>query len=204
MSRHEKLAVGFYLTVHPLDTYQATLDKLGILALADHEQFTSGQIVTVAGLVSGFQVRYSKKGNRFAIFRLEDQSGGIKCIVWGEAFSRISSMLREDELVIADGKIEGAEGQEETLIVNDLKLLADAQPMRAHEAKIHFGDRFSDDLYEQVFRLLSLHKGECGVTLRIPAGEIEAEIQAPHIRVKGSAKLEQELKNIGCSVDWVV
>ena len=204
MSRHEKLAVGFYLTVHPLDTYQATLDKLGILALADHEQFTSGQIVTVAGLVSGFQVRYSKKGNRFAIFRLEDQSGGIKCIVWGEAFSRISSMLREDELVIADGKIEGAEGQEETLIVNDLKLLADAQPMRAHEAKIHFADRFSDELYEQVFRLLSLHKGECGVTLRIPAGEIEAEIQAPHIRVKGSAKLEQELKNIGCSVDWVV
>jgi len=46
--------------------------------------------------------------------------------------------------VIADGKIEGAEGQEETLIVNDLKLLADAQPMRAHEAKIHFADRFSE------------------------------------------------------------
>ena len=204
MSQHEKLAVGFYLSVHPLDNYKETLDKLGILALADYEQFAVGQTVRVAGLVSGLQVRYSKKGNRFAIFRLEDQSGGIKSIIWGDTFGRMSSLLKEDELIIAEGRIEGAEGQEETLIINDLKLLADAQPLRAHDVTIRLSSQFRDEDYEHLFRLLNGHKGECSVTLKIPAGGIEAEIQTPHLRIRGSAKLEQELRNIGCNVDWVV
>ena len=140
MSRHEKAAVGFYLSVHPLDNYKETLDKLGILALADYEQFAAGQTVFLAGLVSGMQVRYSKKGNRFGTFRLEDRSGGIKCIAWGETFGRISSLLKDDELIIAEGRIEGSDGQEETLIINDIKLLADAQPMRAREAAIRLPD----------------------------------------------------------------
>jgi DNA polymerase-3 subunit alpha len=205
MSRHEKAAVGFYLSLHPLDNYKEMLDKLGILALADYEQFAAGQTVFLAGLVTGMQVRYSKKGNRFGTFRLEDRSGGIKCVAWGEAFGRISALLKDDELIIAEGRIEGSEGQEETLIINDIKLLADAQPTRAREAAIRLPNAVSDErFYEQIFRLLSDNKGECGVSLKIPAGDVEAHLEAAHIRVKGSAKLEQELEKLGCSVDWVI
>jgi DNA polymerase-3 subunit alpha len=205
MSSHEKAAVGFYLSVHPLDSYKETLERLNILALADYEGFAPGQTVFLAGLVSGMQVRYSKKGNRFGTFRLEDRSGGIKCIVWGETFGRISGLLKDDVLIIAEGRIEGSEGQEETLIINDVKLLADAQPMRAREAAIKLPDAdFDERFYEQVFRLLSDHKGECGVSLTVSAGKVEAHLEAAHIRVKGSAKLEQELEKLGCSVDWVI
>jgi hypothetical protein len=108
-------------------------------------------------------------------------------------------------LVIAEGRIEGSEGQEETLIINDIKLLADAQPTRAREAAIRLPNAVSDErFYEQIFRLLSDNKGECGVSLKIPAGDVEAHLEAAHIRVKGSAKLEQELEKLGCSVDWVI
>jgi DNA polymerase-3 subunit alpha len=205
MSKHEKAAVGFYLSVHPLDTYQNTLGKLGIQNIGDYEEFVSGQSVYLAGLVSGLQVRYSKKGNRFGMFRLEDQSGGIKCIAWGETFSRISGLIRDDELIIAEGRIEASEGQEETLIINEVKLLADAEPMRAHEAEIRLPDNvFDEQFYEKVFKLLSDHRGECGVSLRIPAGDIEAELEASHIRIKGSANLENELESLGCTVNWIV
>jgi DNA polymerase-3 subunit alpha len=205
LSKHEKAAVGFYLSVHPLDDHQTTLSKLGIVNLADHEQFQPGQTLVLAGLVSNLQVRYSKKGNRFGMFRLEDQSGGIKCIAWGETFTRFSSLLRDDELIIAEGRIEASEGQDETLIVSEIKLLADAEPTRAREAAIRMPqDVFDEEFYEQVFRLLNNHKGKCGVTLRVPAGVVEAELEAAHICVKGSAKLDQELRGLGCSVDWIV
>ncbi|HYJ90618.1 MAG TPA: DNA polymerase III subunit alpha, partial [Pyrinomonadaceae bacterium] len=205
MSRHEKAAVGFYLSVHPLDNYKETLEKLAIRNLADHEEFFAGQTVFLAGLVSGLQVRYSKKGNRFGTFRLEDQSGGIKCVAWGETFSKISPMLRDDELIIAEGRIEASEGQEETLIINDIKLLADAQPTRAREATIRLPESsFDEQFYERVFKLLSDHRGECGVRLRVPAGDVEAELEAAHIRIRGSAKLEHELQSLGCIVDWIV
>jgi DNA polymerase-3 subunit alpha len=205
MSRHEKDAVGFYLSVHPLDNFRDTLEKLSILQLADHEGFAHGQGASLAGLVSGLQVRYSKKGNRFAIFRLEDRSGGIKCIAWGETFGRVSSLLRDDELIIADGRIEASEGQEETLIISDVRLLADAEPTRAHEAVIRLPQNvFDEQFYERVFRLLNDNKGECGISLRISAGDVEADIEAGHIRVRGSGKLQQQLGDLGCTVEWIV
>ena len=108
-------------------------------------------------------------------------------------------------MTVSSGRIEGSDGQEETLIINDVKLLADAQPMRAREAAIKLpASSFDEKFYEQVFRLLSDNKGECGVSLKIAAGDVEAHIEATHIRVKGSAKLEQELAKLGCSVDWVI
>jgi DNA polymerase III subunit alpha len=205
LSRHEKAAVGFYLSVHPLDNYAETLEKLAIRNLAEYEEFVPGQTVFLAGLVSSLQVRYSKKGNRFGTFRLEDQSGGIKCVVWGETFGKISSLLKDDELIIAEGRIEASEGQEETLIINDIKLLADAEPMRAREAAIRLPDKaFDEQFYERVFKLLSDNRGECGVSLKIPAGDIVAEVEAAHIRIKGSARLQEELQSLGCRVDWII
>ena len=205
ISKHEKAAVGFYLSVHPLDHYRECLDKLGITAIADYNELVSGQGIYLAGLVSSLQVRYSKKGNRFGTFRLEDQSGGIKCVAWGETFGRTSSLLRDDELVIAEGRIEASDGQEVTLIINEIKLLADAEPLRARRAAIRFPNDVSDvRFYERVFRLLNENKGECGVSLKISADDVETLIETPHIRVKGSANLEQELQKLGCSVDWVI
>ena len=205
MSQHEKAAIGFYLSVHPLDNYQATLERLAIRKLGDFDGFFSGQTVFLAGLVSGLQVRYSKKGNRFGTFRLEDQSGGIKCIAWGETFGKIASMLRDDELVIAEGRIEGADGQEETLILNDLKLLADAEPTRAREALLQLPDSvFDEEFYERVFKLLGNNRGDCAIRIRVPAGNVQTELEAAHVRVKGSARLEKELRDLGCMINWVV
>ena len=113
--------------------------------------------------------------------------------------------MKDDALVIAEGRIEAAEGQEETLIVSDIKLLADAEPTRAREAAIRLPENvFDEHFFEKVFQLLSDNKGECGIRLSVPAGKVEAELEAGHIRIKGSARLEQELENLGCSVSWVM
>src|SRR5690606_15783754 len=73
MSAKEKASLGFYLSAHPLDDYKEILNGLGIRPIADHDSLTNGQQILVAGVVSGLQVRWSKKGNRFASFQIEDQ-----------------------------------------------------------------------------------------------------------------------------------
>src|SRR4029078_3495073 len=109
------------------------------------------------------------------------------------------------EVIIADGGSEGPDDGEETFIINDIKLLADAEPMRAREAAIRLPNGKSDErTYETIFKLLSDNRGECGIRLRVPAGNVEAEIEAAHIRVKGTAKLQQELTELGCSVEWII
>jgi DNA polymerase III subunit alpha len=204
LSKHEKAALGFYLAAHPLDSYDEMISELKLKKIADFEQLPPGETVQLAGLVSGLQVRYSKKGNRFGMFRLEDQSGGLKCIAWGEAFSKFSDLLRDDEVIIARGRIEGSEGQEETLILDEVKLLADALPMRAREAMIVLPQVDNEQFLEEIFKILSGQRGDCGIAIKVNTGEISVTISPPQIRIKGSSRLAKELESRGCSVEWVL
>jgi DNA polymerase-3 subunit alpha len=117
ISTQEKTAIGFYLSVHPLDNYREIVSGLRIKIFADYEDLKPGDMITIAGIVSAFAVRQSKKGNRFCMFRLEDRSTGVKCLAWSEAYGKFSSILKNDELLIIDAKIESAEGQDITVIL---------------------------------------------------------------------------------------
>jgi DNA polymerase-3 subunit alpha len=162
VSRQEKASVGFYLSVHPLDDYKIVLSDLKIMNIADNKEIKPGDNIVLAGIVSGVQIKYSKKGNRFCILRLEDQSGGVKCLAWSDAFTKYTEYLKDDELLIIDGRVESTEGQEITLIVNEVKRIADAVPLKAREITIRLPADTFDELYlEEMFTLLSKNQGKC-------------------------------------------
>ncbi len=204
MSQNEKLALGFYLSSHPLDEFRHILDLLQIKPLVEYGSIPSGAKITLAGIVSSPQVRYSKKGNRFSTFRLEDRSAGIKCLVWAEPFERLGKLINEGALLIAEGRLEITEGNEQTLIVNDLRSLSDAE---ADNAKVLSLCLPTDTVNEEtLFRVLSLldeSRGECQVEMTIPlAGFALVEVELPAFRIKGSARMEGALKGLGCEVSW--
>src|SRR6185295_19169486 len=104
--------------------------------IADREGINVGDRISLAGIISGLQVRHSKKGNRFCIFRLEDQSAGVKCLAWSESFSKNSEILKDDEIIIVEGKVEAKDGAEITVILEEAKRLADAVPQRAKNLQL--------------------------------------------------------------------
>ncbi len=126
ISTQEKAAVGFYLSVHPLDSYKDIVTGLRIRNIADHGELRPGDTIVLAGIVSGFQVRQSKKGNRFCMFRFEDESGGVKCLAWSEAYGKFSHLLKNDELLIVEGRVESAEGMDITIILSEARSLREA------------------------------------------------------------------------------
>jgi DNA polymerase-3 subunit alpha len=83
VAKREKAAIGFYLSTHPLDNYKDLLAGMRLKAIAEFDDLRSGDVVKIAGMISALQVRTSKRGNRFAQFRFEDRSGGIKGVVLG-------------------------------------------------------------------------------------------------------------------------
>src|SRR3546814_4724368 len=71
-------AIGFYLSAHPLDAYQATLNRVGVKRYADvlKQLHSSEQIIKIAGTIISKQERTSQKtGNRFAFVQCSDASG---------------------------------------------------------------------------------------------------------------------------------
>ncbi|MCA1623544.1 MAG: DNA polymerase III subunit alpha, partial [Acidobacteria bacterium] len=207
ISKKEKSSVGFYLSSHPLDDYRKVLEELKIRNIADYEAIKPGDRINLAGIVSALQVRHSKKGNRFCIFRLEDQSNGVKCLAWSDIFTKFSDCLKEDELLIVTAKVESIEGQEITLIVEEAKKLSEAILLKAQNVSILLPSRdFIDENYfEDLFNVLSKHNGNCKVFLNINLeNNIVLKFRSEPLRVQGSVLLENELRQKGCQVKWIL
>lgn len=206
LSKLEKSAVGFYLSTHPLDAFESTLASLEIGNVADREDIAVGQKLTIAGIVSAAQVKHSKKGNRFCIFRLDDRSGSVKCLAWAESFARCSALLRDDEILIVDGKVESYESGELTVILENARRLTDAVPQMARSLFVTLPDGdLRGAFVDGLMTLLSREQGRCEVYLDIPVDTGQTvRVYAEPLRIQGSGQLEKDLEKEGCKVEWVI
>ncbi|MBA3353415.1 MAG: DNA polymerase III subunit alpha [Blastocatellia bacterium] len=205
ISTQEKAAIGFYLSVHPLDNYREILAGLRIKNIADHEELRAGDTVMMAGVVSAFQVRQSKKGNRFCMFRLEDPSTGVKCLAWSEAYGKYSSILKNDELLIIDGRVESAEGQDITVIMQDARSLIEARSRNARSVNIALPPTpLDEDYLHSLLTLLHSESGKCEVYLDVRIDELKVRLHSEPVRIQGSSRIENELRARGCEVEWTV
>ncbi|MGI8495063.1 MAG: DNA polymerase III subunit alpha [Pyrinomonadaceae bacterium] len=204
LSQSEKIAVGFYLSSHPLNNYGTILQDLKIKNIADYPEVRPGEKITLAGIVSGLQVRHSKKGNKFCIFKLEDQSTGVKCLAWAEAYARFSETLKDDELLIVTGRIESAEGQEMTIILEEIQKLDDAVPSKSQKLHVTLRETALDEkILEDIFAVLSRNQGRCDVYLNLLIeNDVSVSLLSQPLRISGTRKLENELVERGCRIRW--
>lgn len=203
MASREKNAVGFYLSIHPLDTYSKVLDSLQIKDISSYAEVKTGERIKIAGQVSKFQAKHSKKGNLFCIFRIEDKSNQVKCLAWAETYKQYSSFLKDDELLIVEGRVESNEGQEITLIIDEARNINDIVFEKASTLMLTLPKNTQENAMEEMVSLLSSSKGGCHVYINLELeNDIETRVLAEPFQVSGSSELESKLKEIGCKVVW--
>jgi DNA polymerase-3 subunit alpha len=200
----EKKALGFYITGHPLDSYVEIVSGLAASLTTEVGSLESGSPTRVAGLITDLQYRTTKKGSRFAILRLEDHAGAIKCVLWPESFNRSGSFLKDNAAVLITGRAEISEDGLATLIVEDVLALDEAVQRKANELVISLP--VSSDvaaLCAEVTAALNQSTGDCEVFVEMAAGTGLVRIRAhPSLKVQGSVQLEQALRNLGCEIRW--
>ncbi len=100
--QHEKAAIGYYLSGHPFAGYAAELApviRTTIASLAPRQERT-----LVAGIVTQMRVQASRRG-KMAFVTLDDGHGSAEIMIYSEIFDSVRSLLREDQLVIAEVKV---------------------------------------------------------------------------------------------------
>jgi DNA polymerase-3 subunit alpha len=200
----EKKAVGFYVTGHPLEAHLELVEKLGGVTSIELSQQETGSRATVAGLITDLQLRTTKKGDRFAIFRLEDQAGSVKCVLWPEPFRRQSGMVADQATVLVNGRAEISDDGAITVIVEKVTELTQAMQKKAREIIIGFPDTSNPtELCEAVRNLLEQSKGDCDVFVEVVSEGMLVRVRAhPSLKVQGSTEIESALRNLGCEVRW--
>ncbi len=111
--RMEKEATGFYISGHPLDSFESYLAKQGTLSSADlsYDEETQscpvvgGDLVHTAGLITAVRSIYTKKGDPMAFVTLEDRYGTINVIVFPRQYEKMHPLLNEDALVAVNGTV---------------------------------------------------------------------------------------------------
>lgn len=114
----EKDMLGLYISGHPLDKYkvhienQSDINSLKILQINDEvaeygysKQYKDGQPVKYAGIVSKIKKKFTKNNTIMAFVTIEDLHGQIEVIVFDSVYSRTSSILLEDNIVLVEGRI---------------------------------------------------------------------------------------------------
>ena len=141
----EKEAIGMYVSGHPLDDYAALMS--GVVTgdtsmLSEHEH---GEMVSVAGLISDLVSRLTKRKERFALFRLEDQFGSVKVVCWPEQFGKYRNLLSEGVPLIVKGKLELSDDGAASIIANEVMSPEDAQQRAASKVVVRCAEVDMDE-----------------------------------------------------------
>ena len=188
--RHEFEAIGFYLSAHPLGTYDRALARLGVIRYADlvasPPRREAGPI-KLAGTVIGKRERTSARGNRYAFVQLSDMSGVYEVTVFSEVLAAAGGLLDAGAplLITAEARIEEDNIR---LTAEDIQPLDKAVARAAGGLRVFIRDEAPLTGLRGVVEREGRGRGR--ITLVVPvAGDREVEVMLPGTYAISSATL---------------
>jgi DNA polymerase-3 subunit alpha len=94
----EKAALGVYLSGHPLDSYRHILKSWVKVTTADLPDTPDGESVALGVVVTAAKEKVSKKGGRVAILTVEDLTGSVDVLVFGDILDKMAPWLDQPSL----------------------------------------------------------------------------------------------------------
>jgi DNA polymerase III subunit alpha len=205
--RYEKEMLGQWVTDHPLLAVRSRLEAQTDMEIVELPSLGDGDIVRVGGVITNLARRYTKKGEPYVVFRVEDLAGGVQVVGFPSVYEKAEPILRADAIVLVKGRVD-LRGRELQLVALELgELEATERPapegrgepllleMPVRQCVGGMVVRLKEVLASHpgrqpvVLRLLSdgnLSDGAPGTTLRLGDG----------YRVDGSAGLLAELRTL--------
>src|SRR6185295_2861961 len=105
----EREMLGLYVSDHPLAGLEQVLSNAAdtsIASLNEEGSVPDGQIVTLAGILTGVQRRITKQGRAWASATLEDLAGGVETLFFPNTYELIGQYIAEDAIVIVKGRVD--------------------------------------------------------------------------------------------------
>ena len=94
--------LGLYVSDHPLFGVEHVLEGggHGIAALTEEGAVADGQVVNLAGILSGVQRRITKQGRAWASATLEDLGGAVEVLFFPNTYELVGQYVAEDAIVV--------------------------------------------------------------------------------------------------------
>ncbi|MBX7046935.1 MAG: DNA polymerase III subunit alpha [Ignavibacteria bacterium] len=195
----EKQSLGFYLTGHPLDKYEKEINQYVSLTFGEEISeidFTKLQKVRMAGVITGVDVKLSKKGKRFVVFTLVDFTGDGECVAFSDLFEAKNHLFQNESLVIVEGKPD-ENGDKIKLTVEKIYPIQSLHEICSKNLMLILDEKtFDSSKLVKIHELVEANEGNCNVFFQIRNNGNSKILRARGSRVRPHSELISNLKQI--------
>jgi DNA polymerase-3 subunit alpha len=215
----EKETLGLYWSGHPVDRYRGELKEFGAKTIAElSETPVSAEPpeawgpggrkpiqadTSVGGVIAACRQLKTKKGDRMAVFTLEDAQSNVEVIAFPETYSKAGALIESGALVLVRGKLE-RDDETSRVLASEILPLDSVRERVAREVAIRVKMPADRELFEALGVVFSRHRGDRRVSfeMEVPQGSasnkplrVRADVST-QIRVHPSATLIAEVEQI--------
>jgi DNA polymerase-3 subunit alpha len=214
----EKETLGLYWSGHPVDRYATALKDFGaksVAELADHQPAPRDDAsrgwgptgpkpieadTSIGGIVAACRQLKTRKGDRMAVFTLEDSQGGVEVIAFPETYQRSASLIETGTMVLVRGKLE-RDDETVRILASEIAPIDSVRERLAREVAIHLRKPADRNTLETIGEIFSRHRGDRKVSFEVETGEppnrlrVKVEVSS-QIRVRPSPNLVAELEQV--------
>ncbi|HEX2025122.1 MAG TPA: DNA polymerase III subunit alpha, partial [Actinomycetota bacterium] len=200
----EKQMLGQYVTDHPLLAVRDRLEARTDVEISELPALGDGDVVRVGGIITALARRFTRRGEPYVVFRLEDLAGGVQVVAFPSVFEQAGDLLAADRIVLVRGRID-LRGRELQIVAQEIGTLDDRE-RRSDPPPPPPGEPLllsvptaecTNGLVTRLKQALAAHPGGVPVVLRLVSDDHERTLKlSDGYRVDASAGLLGELRTI--------
>jgi len=212
----EKETLGLYWSGHPVDRYRGELREFGAKAIAELSDTPLAAAppdawgpggrkpiqadTSVGGVIAAVRQLKTKKGDRMAVFTLEDAQASVEVIVFPETFQKAAALIETGTLVLVRGKLE-RDDETARVLASEILPLDSVRERVAREVAIRVKMPADRAVFEALGEVFARHRGDRRVSfeIEVPSGARALRVRADvstQIRVRPSPTLISEVEQI--------
>jgi len=193
----EREMLGLYVSDHPLLGLEHVLyaaAEMPISALFEEGAVGDGQIVTLAGILSGVLRRITKQGRSWASATLEDLGGAVEVLFFPNTYELVGQYVAEDAIVVVRGRVDRRDDPPR-LMAMDLSIPDISAPDTVKPVVVALPQsRCTPPLVDRLKEVLASHPGPAEVHVRLLSGSRATTLRLSPMRVAPTSALMADLK----------
>lgn len=197
---HEKEALGFFITGHPLARFKREVRLVATVTTTGLSEVNGSRNVRMCGLVNALKVQTTRRGELMARFNLEDMEGTVEVIVFPDCYRTSSEILGGDEPIFISGTVDPGDAGA-VVKAEKIALLSKAEEKLGQNIliKVPVGRKSREWVRAHLINLrdiLSDHRGTAPLALQLDFdGRLETRYY-PHFGVDPSGEMLDRVEGL--------
>jgi DNA polymerase-3 subunit alpha len=211
----EKETLGLYWSGHPTDRYAAELRAFGARSTVDlidqqvsapaNEWGPGGRKpmeadTAVGGVIATVRQLKTKKGDRMAVFTLEDAQGSVEVLCFPDTFQKCGALVEAGAMVLVRGRLE-KDDESARILATEIAPIESVRERIAREVAIRLTGPTDRHVFQALGEIFARHRGDRRISfdLELPASPARLRVRADvssQIRVRPSSSLIAEIEQV--------